>query len=49
MDIWQLIAYSVMGIGIVSFIAGLIITNPFLIVFGIIAVLVSIFLPSSHE
>lgn len=49
MDTWQLIAYSLMGIGIVSFVAGLIITNPFLIVFGIISILVSIFLPSSSE
>jgi hypothetical protein len=49
MDTWQLIAYSVMGAGIISLVAGLLIMNPFLIVFGIIAFLISIFLPSSNE
>jgi len=49
MDIWQLIIYSLMGVGIISFIAGLLLINPFLIVFGIIAIIVSIFLPSSKD
>jgi len=45
----NLVSHILTGIGIISFVLGVLLLNSFLVIFGIINMVISIFLPSPDE